>query len=93
MLSADSQDLGSLFLLVMNILTSLHMVFISMIMESLKMVGCFSRYTAVATLKNTCKIVGFLFLLFFIYLMSMKLYQYLLLPWMMKCWVCGQTAV
>lgn len=80
MLSADSQDSGSLFLLVMNILTSLHMVFISMIMESLKMVGCFSRYTTVATLKNTCKIVGFLFLLFFIYLMSMKLYQYLLLP-------------
>lgn len=47
MLSADSQDSGSLFLLVINILTSLHMVFICMIMESLKMVECFSWYYSV----------------------------------------------
>lgn len=67
MLSADSQDSGSLFLLVMNILTSLHMVFICMIMESLKMVGCFSHYATVVTLKNTCKIMVFsIFIIFYI---------------------------
>lgn len=47
MLSADSQDSGSLFLLVINILTSLHMVFIFMIMEFLKMVEYLSWYYSV----------------------------------------------
>lgn len=64
MLSADSQDSGSLFLLDINILTSLHMVFIC------NDYGVFEdgRVFKLILLENTCNIMFFIFIItFYIY--------------------------